>query len=181
MTSDVEVTKGSHNGITVPGIVVKNKPNVSSEQQLLLDKEVSGSAREKKLLAFLNEYLEVMNSAEDKGEVGHKMQVRLYRTYADIIENSDTVEFRQLWSILLLFAKLNKKTVFCPNMINRYSYLWDIGEEKFRAFQSVNNIVLLTADPATRQRNIRFQIDFSKSLDSYFSQEGAQRVTSYYK
>lgn len=181
MTGKVEVTKSTHNGIDIPGIVVKNKQNISHEEQLLINKQTSGTDREKKLLSFLNEYLEVMKSPEDKGEVGHKMQVRLYRTYVDIIENSDAAEFRQLWSILLLFAKLNKKTVFCPNMINRYSYLWDIGEDKFRAFQSINNIVLLTADPETRQRNVRFQIDFNKSLDGYFSQEGAQRVTGYYK
>ena len=181
MSSEIEVTRGDHNGIKIPGLLVKNRLEVDPEEQLILNKLESGTEKEKKLIKFLYEYREEMNTDADHGDAGNKMQLSLFNTYLGIITNTDSGEFRGLWSILLLFAKLNKSTVFRSDRINRYTYLWNTGEDKMRCFQFLNNIVLLTLDPATRARNVRYQIDFVKSLDKYFSNEDSQKLQSFYR
>ena len=180
--SEVELTRSvKHNGINIPGITVKNRTEVDPEEQLLINKQTSGTDKEKKLINFLYDYREQMKTDADHGDAGNKLQIALYNTYMSIITDSDSQEFRSLWSILLLFAKLNKNNVFRGDRINRYSYLWNAGEDRMRCFHMLNNIIMLTCDPNTRNRNIRYQIDFDKSLDKYINPEEAQKIKSFYR
>lgn len=181
--SSIEITRNNtHNGLRISDdVAVKKFAQLSEDEQLLATRADVGSEAEKKLLAFLDEYKSVMNTKVELGDVGNDMQYRLYRTYVDLIDKKPANEFRSLWALLLLYAKVNRGTVFGPDMINRFSQLWTLGEQKLFGFQMVNNIILLTADNATRARNVRFQLDFGKSLDKYFTAEGVQKVISFYK
>ena len=55
MSSEIEVTRGDHNGIKIPGLLVKNRLEVDPEEQLILNKLESGTEKEKKLIKFLYE------------------------------------------------------------------------------------------------------------------------------
>lgn len=160
---------------------LRAKPVINPELEMLKKKQREGNENEKRVIDFLFEYESVMASKKEHGEEGAKMQSRLNRILTDIVETMSAQDFRSCWSIVLLFAKLHRKSSFGSEMINRYSHLWSGTEQKLTGFQMLVNVILLTADPENRARNVRRQIDFSKSLEKYFSAEGAQRVVGYYK
>lgn len=156
-------------------------PLISSEMEMLKRKQREGNAEEKRVLDFLFEYEQVMGTDKDHGEEGNRMQIRLLRIYMDIIDVMSASDFRSCWSIVLLFAKLHRVSSFSPMNINRYSYLWTGKDSALTCFHMVNNIILLTCDPETRARNVRRQLDFSKSLEKFVTAEGLQKVVGYYK
>ena len=179
MTTEKETLGSVDNISTVQS--TRAKPLLNPEMEMLRRKQREGNPQEKQVIDFLFSYEEMMGNNKDHGEAGNKMQSQLALVYSDIIEKYSVQDFRSCWSILLLFAKLHRDTSFSSSNINRYSHLWTGTERKLTGFQMLNNIVLLTCDPATRARNVRMQIDFSKSLEKFYSPEGAQRVVSYYK
>lgn len=178
MTENVKITKAN---TSFANIIVEGKRSGNKDDQLLLDRLNQGSEKEKKLITRLNEYHQVMQHATVNEEDGIKQQVSLFNTLNEVLNKSESSEFRTLWSIVLLFAKVHRKDSFDSNMLTRYTYLWSLGEEKMRAFLNISNIIMLTCDPATRARNVKFQIDFSKSTERYYNADVTQKLISFYK
>lgn len=183
MSENIEITKTTHhNGFKISdGVTVRDTKAVSDDMALLLDRRKNGSSDEKRLIEGLFEYQALMVKNIDHGEDGNMMQQKLYRLYMNVVDGAEGADFRLQWSIILLFAKLHKDTTFRSDMINRYSYLWNTGEDKLAGFQMLNNIVLLTMDAETRRRNVRRQIDFDKSLSKYMTAASAQKISGFYR
>ena len=136
---------------------------------------------EEQLIKGLEKYLEAMKPGSGiRGEVGVNQQYALWKLINEIINVSQTPsQFKTLWNILLKFADEHKEGVFNMRYINRFAEHWAWSREELLGYQYIVNLIMLTANPATRAIGLR-QVDIHKSLSSGFNEEARQAIIGFY-
>lgn len=146
--------------------------------QRMVDKE--GSKAQKSLVANLERYMEKMKPGMPvNNDEGARNQYQLWRTIQSVIENSSPEEFNKLWYIVLVYFKNFRTGALGERYVFRFSEYWIQSEEDLATFQRILNLIILTADPSTREKNLK-QVSLPRTLEKGLTDFGRQRLLSFY-
>lgn len=162
---------------TLPVVEVQ----LSAFQKKMAEIAAQGTPEQSGLIAKLNNYLEDMKPGKPMtGESGVVKQFQLWRTIFSTIENSPIEQFKSLWSIVLAFFHEYSEGVFHESYVYRFSEHWKHSKQELDGFQRILNLIKVSADPKTRANTAK-QVDLDKTLAQPFSEEGRNRLLSFYK
>jgi hypothetical protein len=140
----------------------------------------SGSVAEKALVVSLSQYSELMAPQMPISPTeGVRQQFILWKTLYTLIENSEINEFKKLWAIVLRYFHNYENGVFHDRYVFRFFEQWDRDLVELRSFQKILNLIKLTANPNTRQINLK-QVSLNSTLSTSFTEPGRQRVIVFY-
>lgn len=141
----------------------------------------SGTPTQQSLIYNLESYISKMKPGVPMDVTrGSALQSQLWHTIRAVAEDAKPEDFRSLWHILLMYFKEHKDAVFGPRHIFRFAESWTRDVDHLAGFQSIVNLLRLTADPATREEGLK-QVDISRSLEKGFTEQGRTRIVQYYK
>lgn len=164
-----------------PTVAVTAPPQTEGFEKTIEQLQASGTSAEKALISGLTSYMKNMAPGKPMdGDVGAAHQNQLWSLLANTINSAPEQEFRKLWSIILAFFNEYKNGVFHDRYIFRFSEYWRYNSDDLAGLQRILNVIKLTADPAERNAGLR-QVDLNRSLEFGFTEEGRQRILSYYK
>lgn len=172
--------------VTVAPVVVhkqvaKSAAKVDSFDEVIAAVEASGTSDQRNLVAFLQGYVTKMAPGVPFDfQDGAKVQYNLWKTIHSVTENYTQDDFRKLWFILLaFFHKHSGKGAFGERYVFRASEFWTHGDDELNAFQRILNLLIITADPVTRQKGLA-SVSVTNSVHVGFSEEARQRVLTFY-
>lgn len=112
---------------------------------------------------------------------GARQQYMLWSTIRNVANNYTPKDFKESWNLILAFYKKHsgQGDAFNPKKINRFAHSWNYPVEELTALQSINDLLMLTMDHTKRASNLKL-ISFEKTLQYGFTEEGRQRIISYY-
>jgi hypothetical protein len=151
--------------------------------QLLERTRVAGTPQQKNLVRQLQQYMEEVAPGKPVTRAdGAKWQQTLWVALKGVVDNSDNLEFRKQWFIVLSFFNENggKKQVFNGRYVFRFAEMWSRSPDELDAMQRLINIIHLTANPEERNQGLK-QVDLDRSLATGFSPMARQNLISFYK
>ena len=148
----------------------------------LLKKE--GSAREKALINFLENYINNMMPGKPVDEkAGATHQQTLWRTLQSVVERSSGDEFRKLFSLALdIFAEhQHRKGAFYDKYVFRFVEHLTFDKDEQKAFLGLLNLLILTANRNTRSIGIK-SVDIMRVANTAgFTEQGRQNLISFFR
>lgn len=111
-------------------------------------------------------------------EEGSRQQVKLFRAISTIINHSGD-EFEAAFTTLLKLFEEHANGVFAETHLFRFFEVIQLQEADRKAFQRILNLIKLMGPVKSRQV-ARNQVDFARSLEFGFSEEGKQKVMAYF-
>lgn len=87
-------------------------------------------------------------------EEGGKWQYNLYHTIKNVINADNQADFNQEWTTILQFFFKNKDGIFNENYIYRFPHYWTGSASEFTSFRRIVYLIIATADPATRRKEL---------------------------
>ncbi len=137
---------------------------------------------EKTSIAMILSYIDKMSPGKQINPTeGGQLQVGLYRTLRNII-NNETKNFDKLWTAVLKLAEIHRNGCFHYSHAFRFfdSETYILTKNEGSAFSAL--LILLNATGPAKQRQHQVKtIDFEKTLRYGFTDEGRNRLLSYYK
>lgn len=112
-------------------------------------------------------------------EAAARQQVQLYRSITGII-NTTTEDFDPLWTYLLKQFQDHADGVFNELYVLRAMSHVQLPPNDVRSYQRLVNLLRLTADPQSRKAALK-QVDIQQTLKFGISENGRQRVISFYE
>lgn len=104
---------------------------------------------------FINEYRAAMNNkVAPSPEEGAKRNYSLYKFLISIINSDTQVEFNKKWNSLLYLVNQYKDDTFALHLINRFPAQWPGTDKEFTLYKRLTFILLESADPATRRKQV---------------------------
>lgn len=141
----------------------------------------SGTTIEKSLLVSLETYVSDMAPRKPVDiKTGARHQYSLWRVIRTALETVPAEDFKKCWNLILAFFKEYEDASFHDRYVFRFADQWVQSDKELLAFQSILNMIKLTADPATRAANLK-KVDMKRTLEIVFSDVARQRVQSFYK
>lgn len=106
-------------------------------------------------------------------------QTGLWHTLHNMLENTED-DFNKVYSVVLGLFHKHKDGVFNEHYIFRMMSDVTLDEEEIRAFQSLINLVKVTADPIGRQQALKQNVDISRTLANVFTENARQKILAFY-
>ncbi len=168
--------------VVAPAVVKTAEPAKAGDfESRIANLKLTGTSEEKGLIYTFEAYIEGMRPGVPvSGEKGNQFQYTLWRALFNIIHNAPVAQFKTLWQLVLEYFKVYHGSVFDDRYLNRFSEFWKQNRKELDGFQRLLNLIKLTANPATREQGLK-QVDLDKTLSAVFSDEGRNRVISFYK
>lgn len=177
-----EVTTDQNN--TQEPVVVVTQNNETTDFQTYIENiKQNGTVHAKSLIVSIENYMrEMAPGIPMDNDKGARFQHTLWKTIYQVVENVPVDEFRKCWNIILSYFNNYKerKSVFNERYVFRFSEYWVWPEDELSAFQRTLNILILTANPETRNQELR-HVDLDRSLELGYSDEGRQRIINFYR
>lgn len=131
-------------------------------------------------IATLVEYADFMDpkKVQNQDEAVRK-QVGLYRALTLTINKND-IDFNKTWGTILAVFEEHKDGAFHERAIFRYMAFITLPEDKRIAFRRLINLIKVTAPMNGRNFAMR-QIDMAKSIEIDITEEGRNRILSFYQ
>lgn len=124
------------------------------------------------------------NDMKPTTEVAPAVEARsqrlLYLTIMDILNREVPQEFRKLWQYLLAFAHHHRTDVFSPKSVFRGSSSWSGDNDSLDAFHSLLNLIIATADPATRANGLK-SVSLPATLGRIKNESARNQVIAFYR
>lgn len=156
------------------------KQNFLNIDDYLNDIKENGTITQKNLIAALDKYLEDLKPRKPvANNKGADTQYLFWKTLWSVIEHSGQDEFKSLWTIVLAYFDKFKNDAFNERYVYRFAEYWNANVDELTAFQRLLNLIHLTADPKQRSLGLK-QVNVDKSLELMFSEQGRQKVLSFY-
>jgi hypothetical protein len=130
----------------------------------------------------LHEYRVKMHPAIPIDPVaGARMQVALFRTLVNMINNSADQFHGAFFTTLAIFHK-HREEAFGEKSIARFSNLVQLNTHERETFHALLNMFVCTANPAKNVRDLNLKmIDFDKTFRrGFITEQGKQRVLAFY-
>jgi hypothetical protein len=109
---------------------------------------------------------------------GVRQQMSLFRGLQNIINRNEQF-FRPFFTAVLYLYYKHRNDTTAPQNINRHHEHIKFEKHDIKALQRINNLLMVLADPASRKAATS-QIDFEKSMQYGFTNEGRQLVKDYF-
>ena len=139
-----------------------------------------GTTQEKAVVIAFEAYIAGMKPgvpvAPDRGA---RHQYAIWKTILSVLENAPKAEFNSLWNIILAYFNNYKDGVFGDRYLFRFSDQWIWSENDLTAMQNIFNLLMLTANPATRKEGLS-KVQLEKTLSTGIADEGRDRVNLFY-
>lgn len=156
------------------------KQNFLNIDDYINDLKENGTIAQKNLIAALDKYLEDLKPRKPvANNKGADTQYLFWKTLWSVIEHSAQEEFKSLWTIVLAYFDKFKNDAFNERYVYRFAEYWNANVDELTAFQRLLNLIHLTADPKQRNLGLK-QVNVDKSLELIFSEQGRQKVLSFY-
>lgn len=127
----------------------------------------------------VQQYMQDMGPAMTQTtESGARHQVVLFRAIRTIIDYSHD-DFQLAFATLLRLFDENKDGVFHERYVFRFMESVVLNQDERRAFERILNLIKLAAASAGRKEAVN-QINFQKTLQYVFTEEGRQRVLAFF-
>lgn len=102
-------------------------------------------------------YTEAMDTSKPiDPEEGGKWQYNLYHTIMAVLNTEGQADFNQEWNTVLQHFFKNKDGIFNENHIYRFPHYWTGSASEFVIFRRIVFLIISTADPATRRKELSF-------------------------
>lgn len=158
-----------------------NVPVAATFESYIEAMKAAGNLGTKAFISFLDDYVTSMNPARRMtDDVGSQHQMRLWGYISTVVEKTSGEEFTTNWRILLAYANQHAAGVFNPRYVYRFSPAWTRGEDSLNAFNRIIDLVLMTANPATRAEKLR-RVALDRALHTSVSPEASQRIVAFYQ
>lgn len=156
------------------------KQNFLNIDDYINDLKQNGTTTQKNLIAALDKYLDDMKPRKPiANNKGADTQHLFWKTLWSVIEHSSQEEFKSLWTIVLAYFDKFKNDAFNERYVYRFAEYWNANVDELSAYQRLLNLIHLTADPKQRTLGLK-QVNVDKSLELIFSEQGRQKVLSFY-
>jgi hypothetical protein len=108
-------------------------------------------------------------------------QKTLWLTIKHVLTSLPREEFRFAWNLVLAFVHQHSNQSFNPRYVYRFAHMWDGAKAELAAFHGILDLMIMTADSATR--DIKFkQVNFDTAINNeYITDEGRSRLISFYQ
>lgn len=143
----------------------------------------AGTPPQKALVRKLQEYMTAMAPGTPmNAQNGSKWQQNLWILIKGVIDNTDNLEFRKQWFILLSFFNEygGNRQVFSGRYVFRFADQWTRSPDDLAAMQRLINVMHLTAKVEDRAQGLK-QVDLDRSLATGFTPIARQNLISFYK
>ena len=163
-------------------VVVDTKPEVAKAAPVV--KVVDGDVYYLEVKSMLDLYADAvaLNKPVPK-EKFIQCQRTMWKGLVHFIETTPPEAFNSMWSKLLMyFHEANSKAprgVFRPTALFRYQGFMTWRDEEFKAHNNLFNILVTTADPASRATSIA-AITLSSLSSLSLSEKAAERISNFY-
>lgn len=163
-----------------PVVEEKKTETVTDFASLISKLSADSTPNQKSLLRSLAIYMEKLAPGKFvEGDDGARAQYTFWRAIRFIIEDAPQEEFRRLYSILLAYFQHHKDAIFHERYIFRFSEFWHQDPQELAMFQAILNIIKLTCNPDERAKGLK-QVSLARSLDTGYSEQGRQRIMTFY-
>jgi len=164
-----------------PQVVETAPPVPTKQEEVTLNKLLeTGTDAQKNLILAINNYCAVMAPGKPiTSDAGAKQQFTLWHTLRDLIENTDPSTFNSQWNLLLLLVNKNIDKAFKGSHAYRFLEHWMWGEDSYKAFQNIMNIITNTCTPEGKSKFSRI-IDVNRALSVGISEAGRQKIINFY-
>lgn len=167
---------------TTPVKPKPSTPTITEFEKRVADVKATNNIKLIYVYNSLISYVEGMGKGTNVDDAtGARYQYTLWSTIKNVINNYTPKDFKDAWNLILAFYKNHSGDgdAFSPKRINRFAHAWHYPEEELTALQAINDLIMLTMDHTKRSGNLRL-ISFEKTLRVGFTEEGRQRVMTYY-
>ena len=106
-------------------------------------------------------------------------QTAFWHTLHNMLENTED-DFNKVYSTVLGLFHKHKDGVFNEHYIFRMMSDVTLDAEEIRAFQSLINLLKVTADPVGRQQALKQNVDISRTLANVFTENARQKILAFY-
>jgi hypothetical protein len=139
----------------------------------------SGKINHIVLVETLDNYVTRMAPGVPITEVaGAKEQYSLWKAIKTVVEGKPQ-DFKQLWNIILAYFNEYENSTLHDKYVFRFSSSLNMEKSEIDAFYRILNLIKLTANPGNRASGLK-QLSLNKTLEIGFSEEGKQRILSFY-
>lgn len=125
-----------------------------------------------------------MNDMQPNTEVDDRATARsqslLYMTLMDIVTRKSAQEFRKLWQFVLLVAHHHRDGVFDPRNLFRGASVWTREPESLDTFHALLNLIVATANPATRATGLK-TVSLPQTVSRLKNEQAAQQLIAFYR
>lgn len=111
---------------------------------------------------------------------GVRLQFRLWSGFRTLINNTEPGNFREVWKQVLAICLESKDKVFNEFYMYRFADQWTQQKDQLRAFHALVNLIIITADPASRRAALA-QVDLDKTIGSAYGATGRNNLVLFYK
>ncbi len=127
----------------------------------------------------LAKYLDVMAPGKPMdSKTGARNQFAIHRLLSNVCNM--TSGFKEAWDAVLAVFLANKDGAMNERYIFRFAEELPGSVEDHNAFQRLLNLIILTADPATRQENL-LKVSVTRTTQEGFTEVARSNIQNYYK
>lgn len=112
--------------------------------------------------------------------VGGRLQYRLWTAFQTLINNTAPGEFKAVWNNVLAISLEHKAGVFNEYLMFRFTDQWQQAPDTLRAYNSLLNLILITADPNARQAALK-QVNLDYALALGYTEQGRGNLINFYR
>lgn len=134
--------------------------------------------RERYVVTFMQEYLKHMSpGVANDTETGVRMQLLLWRTIKNVVENDDG--FREAFRLLIAYFKEYRNGAFHETYVHRFHPDLTMQPGEITGFTRMVNLLTVAAG-LTNKNDIRKFVNLSASFDTALSDSARNRVMNYF-
>lgn len=134
--------------------------------------------RERYVVTFMQEYLKHMSpGVSNDTETGVRMQLLLWRTIKNVVENDDG--FREAFRLLIAYFKEYRNGAFHETYVHRFHPDLTMQPGEITGFTRMVNLLTVAAG-LTNKNDIRKFVNLSASFDTALSDSARNRVMNYF-
>lgn len=139
---------------------------------------ISGTVREKYVIAFMNKYVTSMAPGVPLTvDEGVRNQTELWRTIKNVVESQDG--FEGAFRLLIAYARNYRSTVFHESYLFRFTENTVLAPADARTFERLLNVIL-TASGVQNRREVTKLIDLNNRLTAGLTEDARNRLILYF-
>ena len=159
---------------------VVDQPRVLGFEETMQNIRNAGKLEHRLLVEALDDYVVTMAPGVPLDRnFAAKKQVVLWKTIKTVVENNHK-DFKVMWNIILAYFNNYKDGVFSEYCVFRVPESLNMERTDIKAFHNILNLIIATANPDTRSVGL-YEAPLNSSLSVGFSEEGKQRIISFYR
>jgi hypothetical protein len=158
---------------------VQQHPVAYTFEDQIADISKSSNVYQQAIITAVDMYISVMRPRMPTTiKDGTRGQLDLWQAIYSTIHRNNT-DFNGCWSLWLSYFNHYKDSVFGVRYAFRFFEFMQLPRDQRIAFQRILNLMILTANLATRAQNLK-HVDLEATLSVYFNEEDRMKLLNYY-